>query len=129
MYSIGQVNYTKKALVFFNGKDSVCSFPVSLNKSMPSVDDAIELCNDWTICGINELFSTIVESNKVDSKGRKIGFMINVVEWKNQVYGNVQNTRNGQAFGVPQRSKKFSSETQAIAACKAIANDRISKLK
>lgn len=120
---------TSNAVVLFNGKTAIASFPASLNNTIPSLDDAEAICHNDDICKVSNSIELLVDSGKVDSKGRAIGFIVGTYTYAGTTYGYVQNARDGIAFGVGQRAKKYTSQDQALTACKAIAKDRISKIK
>lgn len=79
-----------------------------------------------------ERFETVVESSKFDAKNRQIGYFVifvdNGVDFRALVQ-NARKTKEGWVeFGVPQRSKSFSSQKAATTWAYATAKERINKL-
>lgn len=75
-------------------------------------------------------FSTIVNSTKFDSKGRKIGFEVALQDRDDGVYwAAVQQVRDGEHFGVVQRCKPFDSQESASRWAYKEAKNRILNLK
>ena len=79
-----------------------------------------------------EIFQTVVESSKFDSKNRQIGYIIVFRDNGTDFRSYVQNARRigkeWQEFGVRQRSKSFTSQKAATTWAYATAKERISKL-
>lgn len=124
------ITANKSVATLIENKVAICSFPASLNKSIPSVDEAIALCAFPVITSDEETIH--FASDKVDSKNRAIGYNVSVWSFKGVYYVAVQNTRtiNNKVveFGVSQRGKKCSSLDQAWTLGKQIARERIAKL-
>lgn len=130
MNSIQTVNGNKAAVVYFAGRTAVASFPARLNAAIPDLDEAEAiLAVTWPVRVENETIIDI-DSNKVDSKGRAIGFRVYVYQWiaTGQWYAGVQNTRHVKGkwedFGVGQRAKKYASQEAAIKGGTFIARER-----
>lgn len=81
---------------------------------------------------MNEAFETFLPSNKKDSKGRLIGYIVGLRDDGVNFYAWVQNSRmvngNFSDFGVVQRSKCFASQEAANRWAYATAKQRIAKL-
>lgn len=79
-----------------------------------------------------ERFETAIESSKFDYKGRKIGYLVILVDNGIDFRACVQNARliknEWVAFGATQGSKKFSSQEFATAWAYSTAKERIAKL-
>lgn len=80
-----------------------------------------------------DIFETAVSSGKVDSKGREIGYLVIFRDNGTDFRALVQNARKVKGewkeFGVPQRSKSFSSQIEANRWAYATAKARIANLK
>lgn len=74
-----------------------------------------------------------ISSNKLDNKGREIGYHLGYKLVDNKHYAWVQNARKeggiSTDYGVAQRSKEFKSEGEAKRWAMSTAQERISKLK
>lgn len=82
---------------------------------------------------LGDTFEEFVRSNKKDSKGRVIGYVVGQRDNGKEFYSWVQNARglgNGEwvEFGVTQRSRKFSSKIAARDWAYRTAKERIAKL-
>lgn len=79
-----------------------------------------------------ERFETALDANKVDSKGRKIGYLVILVDNGEIFRACVQNARmignDWVAFGATQGSKKFDSQDAATAWAYSTAKTRIAAL-
>ena len=79
-----------------------------------------------------ERFETSVASNKFDSKGRQIGYLVIFIDNGSDFRACVQNARlignEWVAFGATQGSRGFKSQDDATAWAYATAKERISKL-
>lgn len=67
------------------------------------------------------------DTGLVDSKGRKVGFVAVYRDNGQDFRCYVQNTRDGEEFGVPQRSKSFKSAAAAKAYGHETATARVAK--
>lgn len=80
-----------------------------------------------------ECVETFLQTNKVDSKGRLIGFIVGLNTVDGRFYAWVQNaryTRNGvfEDFGVRQRSKEFKTFEESKTWAYSTAKQRILKV-
>ena len=84
---------------------------------------------DWKI---ETAFETVVASNKADSKGRLIGYIIGMNDNGVEFAAWVQNARKVKGkwieFGATQRAKYFDSQAQATAWAYLTARERVEKL-
>lgn len=80
-----------------------------------------------------EIFEVYMDANKLDNKGRRIGFAVGFRDNGEDFRAYVQNSRmvgrEWVDFGVKQRSKSFKSHEQARRWAYATAKERIAKLK
>jgi len=81
----------------------------------------------------SEEFETFLSANKIDSKGREIGYIVGLSDNGTDFYVWVQNARRIKAgdwfeFGVRQRSKRFGSQEEATRYGHRVAKERIAKL-
>lgn len=124
------ISASKSVATLIENKVAICSFPASLNKSIPTVYEAMALCAFPIITSDKE--TKHIDSGKVDSKNRAIGYNVSVWSYKGVYYVAVQNTRliknKVVEFGVMQRGKKCISLDQAWSLGKQIARERIAKL-
>ena len=81
---------------------------------------------------LGEIFECHMGTGKRDSKGREIGYVVGLRDDGTTFYAWVQAARrvNGdwKEFGVPQRSKAFTSQTAANTWAYATAKQRIAKV-
>ncbi len=80
----------------------------------------------------NDATEVFIGAGKQDNKGREIGYIVGLRDNDSEFYAWVQNARklHGEfkEFGVPQRSKKFTTQAAATAWAYTTAKQRISKL-
>ena len=78
-------------------------------------------------------FECWVPAYKLDSKGRQIGWIVGLNDNGVDFHARVQNGRlvdgNFHEFGVGQRSKRFSTQSEATNWAYRTARERIAKLK
>lgn len=79
--------------------------------------------------GYGEITKEAFETGLVDSKNRAIGFVVVYRDNGSDFRCYVQSTRNGEEFGVPQKSKAFKSSATAKAYGTKTAMERINKAK
>lgn len=81
----------------------------------------------------NNRFEAYLDSGKVDSKGRSIGYIVGFNDNGSDFRAWVQNARKVKGelvdFGVIQRSKGFTSQQSATAWAYSTAKERIAGLK
>ena len=79
-----------------------------------------------------EVFESYLRSGQYDSKNREIGYIVGFCNNGTDFRAYVQNARrvndDWKEFGVPQRSKSFSSQESATKWAYSTAKERISKL-
>lgn len=144
MISLSTIKGNKSAVVFVRDKVAIASFPARLNNlRIPTLEEVEKLCPaelnqdaiDHKAQFANESSLPTIDSGKVDSKGRAIGFTVYVWQWvkTGEWYASVQNARfiNGkwEDFGVKQRGKKYISEDAAKSTATMIAKSRVNNLK
>jgi hypothetical protein len=83
-----------------------------------------------TTAELGPIYETFIHANKLDSKGRHIGYVVGLRDNGTDFYAWVQNARyvgNGEwvEFGVQQRSRRFDSLQAANAWAYATARERI----
>jgi hypothetical protein len=81
---------------------------------------------------ISDTFSSVVNSNILDSKNRLIGFNVELwdfidLEGEQTFYAKVQQVRNGKDFGNRQRGSGFATQEKARDHGYRIARERIAK--
>lgn len=80
-----------------------------------------------------EIIETYMNSEKIDSKGREIGFIVGFRDNGTDFRAYVQNARREfgvwKDFGTQQRSKSFANQPSATLWAYATARERIAKLQ
>ena len=80
-----------------------------------------------------EIFEVYMDANKLDDKGRRIGYIVgfrdNGVDFRAYVQNARMVKRDWVEFGVQQRSKGFKSHEEAKHWAYSTAKERIAKLK
>ncbi len=79
--------------------------------------------------GYGEITKVQYETGLTDSKNRKIGFVAVYRDNGSDFRCYVQSTRDGEEFGVPQKSKSFKSADAAKSYGNKTAMDRVTKAK
>ena len=79
--------------------------------------------------GYGEITKEVFDTGLVDSKDRAIGFVAVYRDNGSDFRCYVQSTRNGEEFGVPQKSKSFKSASAAKVYGTKTAMERVNKAK